>query len=126
MTYEYDKIYINDVAFPFVPTFTSSQNDVDYDSYTSTKGYTVRNRVRHDVKKHSFTFPTLTGEEYHTLLDMTKDVWFKCTFFDESEWGFVTKTMYRSGTVTYTKYYLDSADPNKNIYTDITLSLIEE
>lgn len=126
MTYEYDKIYINDTAFPYVPSHAASQNDVDYDSYTNTKGYTVRNRIRSNVKKLSFTFPALTGDEFHKLLQMTNDAWFQCTFFDEDEWAMVTKTMYRSGTVDYTKYYIDNTDPSNNIYTDITLSVIEE
>lgn len=126
MTYEYDKIYINDTAFPYVPPHAASQNDVDYDSYTNTKGNTIRNRIRSNVKKLSFTFPALNGDEFHKLLQMTKDVWFQCTFFDEDEWAMVTKTMYRNGTVDYTKYYIDNTNPSNNIYTDITLSVIEE
>ena len=96
MNYEYDKIYVNGVAFPFTPVHDAGQNDVDLDAYTNLKGKTVRNRVRHDVKTLDFNIPTMTGAELKKLLDMRNPVWFQCTFFDESEWKIVTKKMYCS------------------------------
>lgn len=125
MAYDYDKVYVNGKAFPYTPTHDAGQNDVDLDSYTNTKGKTIRNRVRSDVKTLDFEIPSMTGLELKELLAMRKPVWFQCTFFDESEWGIVTKKMYCSSP-TYTKYYLDPSDPTKNIYTDVKFGFVEE
>lgn len=125
MNYEYDKVYVNGVAFPYTPEHDAGQNDVDLDPYTNTKGYTVRNRVRNDVKTLDFNIPTMTGEELKQLLEMRKPVWFQCTFFDEAEWAMVTKKMYCSSP-TYHKYYIDSENPLRNIYQDVQFSFVEE
>lgn len=125
MNYEYDKIYVNGVAFPFTPVHEAGQNDVDLDAYTNLKGKTVRNRVRHDVKTLDFNIPTMTGAELKELLDMRNPVWFQCTFFDESEWKIVTKKMYCSSP-KYKKYYIDKNNPLNNIYTDVQFGFVEE
>ena len=125
MNYEYDKIYVNGVAFPFTPVHDAGQNDVDLDAYTNLKGKTVRNRVRHDVKTLDFNIPTMTGAELKELLDMREPVWFQCTFFDESEWKIVTKKMYCSSP-KYKKYYIDKNNPLNNIYTDVQFGFVEE
>ena len=125
MNYEYDKVYVNDVPFPYTPVHDAGQNDVDLDAYTNTKGYTIRNRVRHDVKTLDFVVPTMSGAEMKTLMEMRSPVWFTATFFDEAEWKIVHKKMYCSSP-QYTKYYIDPVDPLKNIYTDVTFGFVEE
>ena len=125
MNYEYDKVYINGVAFPYTPVHDASQNDLDLDAYTNTAGKTIRNRIRHDVKGLDFNIPTMTGAEMKQLMEMRSPVWFQCSFFDESEWKIVTKKMYCSSP-TYTKYYIDNTDPLKNIYNDVSFSFVEE
>mgnify|MGYP007037135596 CR=1 FL=1 len=125
MNYEYDKIYVNGVAFPYTPVHDAGQNDVDLNSYTNTAGKTIRNRVRSDVKTLDFNIPTMTGAELKALLEMRKPVWFDCTFFDESEWAIVTKKMYCSSP-KYTKYYIDPQDPLKNIYQNVQFGFVEE
>lgn len=137
---DYDKLYIRTWGstgafqeFPYqisgvntLPEHTVGANDVDLDAYTNTAGYTVRNRVRDNVASIEFQVPTMTGDELHKLFQRTTNVWLDCKFFYEPAWAFVSKKMYRSGTIKYTKYYVDDNDPNKNIYTDVTFSLIEE
>ena len=125
MNYEYDKVYVNGVAFPYTPVHDAGQNDVDLDAYTNTKGYTVRNRVRHDVKTLDFNIPTMSGAELKALLALRSPVWFQCTFFDEAEWKMVTKKMYCSSP-KYTKYYIDAKDPLKNIYQNVQFGFVEE
>lgn len=125
MNYEYDKVYVNGVAFPFTPVHDAGQNDVDLDSFTNVKGKTVRNRVRHDVKTLDFNIPIMSGTELKQLLDMRDPVWFQCTFFDESEWKIVTKKMYCSSP-KYKKYYIDKNNPLNNIYTDVQFGFVEE
>lgn len=133
MNYEYDKVYINGEEFPYspdginntVPEHDAGQNDVDLDAYTNTKGYTIRNRARHDVKTLDFKIETMNGQEMRDLMRMRSPVWFNVTFFDEAEWGFVTKKMYCSSP-KYHKYYIDKTNPLKNIYTDIEFGFVEE
>ena len=125
MNYDYDKVYVNDVAFPYTPTHDAGQNDVDLDSYTNLSGKTVRNRIRHDVKTLDFNIPSMTGAEMKALMEMRSPVWFQCTFFDEAEWKIVTKKMYCSSP-KYTKYYIDKNDPLKNIYTNVQFGFVEE
>lgn len=125
MTYDYDKVYVNDVAFPYTPVHDAGQNDVDKDSYTNLLGKTVRNRIRSDVKTLDFNIPTMNGKEMKDLMTMRKPVWFNCTFFDEAAWTMVTKKMYCSSP-KYTKYYIDKTNPLKNIYTNITFGFVEE
>lgn len=125
MNYEYDKIYINGVAFPYTPIHDASQEDLDKDAYTNLDGKTIRNRIRHDIKTLDFNIPTMTGEELKELLQLRNPVWFNATFFDEAEWGMVTKKMYCSSP-KYTKYYIDPENPLKNIYQNIRFSFVEE
>lgn len=122
---DYDKIYVNGVEFPFTPVHEAGQNDVDLDAYTNLKGKTVRNRVRHDVKTLDFNVPMMSGAELKLLLEMRSPVWFQCSFFDESQWGMVTKKMYCSSP-KYTKYYIDKDNPLNNIYTDVQFGFVEE
>lgn len=124
-TYRKDTVYINGTAFPYTPVHDAGQNDVDLDAYTNTKGYTIRNRVRHDVKTLDFNIPSMTGAELHAILQLRNPVWFQCTFFDEVAWDMVTKKMYCSSP-KYTKYYIDNDDPNKNIYTDVQFGFVEQ
>lgn len=137
---DYDKLYIRPYGssgafqeFPYringvntLPEHDVAANDVDLDAYTNTEGRTIRNRVRHDVATLEFNIPTMTGEELHSLLDMTTNVWLECRFFYEPSWSWVQKKMYRNATVKYHKYYVDDADPNKNLYTDINFGFVEE
>ena len=125
MNYEYDKVYVNGVAFPYTPVHEAGQNDVDLDAYTNTAGKTIRNRVRHDVKTLDFNIPTMSGAELKALLALRNPVWFNCTFFDEAEWKMVTKKMYCSSP-KYTKYYIDPKDPLKNIYQNVQFGFVEE
>lgn len=119
------KIYIDGTALPYVYAgFTEGLNDVDLDAYTNLGGYTVRNRVREDVRTFDFTFPIMNGTELHTLLNLVKKEWFQVTFFDEKDWAMVTKKMYCSAK-TYNKYYIDP-NPENNLYEDITFSFVEE
>lgn len=125
MDYEYDIIYVDGKAFPYTPVHEAGQNDVDLDAYTNTKGYTIRNRKRHDVKTLDFNIPTMSGAEMKELMELRDPEWFQCTFFDEAEWKIVTKKMYCSSP-KYTKYYIDKTDPLKNIYQNVQFGFVEQ
>ena len=109
-----------------LPEHDAGANDVDLDDFTNLEGYTVRNRVRHDVATLEFNVPTMTGAELHNLFDLTTNVWLDCLFFYESNWGFVSKKMYRNATVKFHKYYVDPRTPDNNIYKDVNWGFVEE
>lgn len=138
--FEYDRMYFRPYGssdayqeFPYevegvntLPEYDGTANDVDLDAYTNTAGYTVRNRVRHDVATLEFNVPTMMGNELHNLFERTTNVWLDCFFFYESAWTFVSKKMYRNATVKYHKHYVDRTDPTKNIYTNVNWGFVEE
>lgn len=109
-----------------LPEHDVGMNDVDLDSYTNLKGRTVRDRIRSNVCTLTFDVPTMYGDELHSLIQRTNDTWLDCYFFYEDEWRFVSKKMYRNGTVSFHKYYVDQNNPNKNIYTDVSWGFVEE
>lgn len=126
MNYKANCMYINDVEFPLLPVnHPEAYHDLDLDSYTNTKGYTIRQRIRHNVGDKTLEIPGLYGYQFHHVLQMTKDVWFNVTYFDWEEYRMKTRRMYRTGDVNFTNYYLDE-DPDKSILTDIKLGVIEE
>lgn len=139
-SYSYDKMYFRPwgssgsyVEFPYtvnnvstLPEHDVSANDVDLDAYTNTQGKTIRNRVRHDVAAIDFDVPTMTGAELKDVFTRFTNVWLECIFFYEPSWSFVTKKMYRSGTVKYHKYYVHPSDPLKNIYQNVQFGFVEE
>lgn len=109
-----------------LPEYDVSANDVDLDSYTNLDGYTIRNRQRENVATLEFNVPTMSGQELKNLKDMTTSVWLDCLFFYEMDWAFVSKRMYRYGTIKFHKYYVDENDPLKNVYTEINWGFVEE
>lgn len=111
---------------PTLPENDVSANDVDMNSYTNTKGKTIRNRVRHDVAAVDFNVETMSGAELHEIFTKFSNVWLDCLFFYEASWGFVSKKMYRSATVKYHRYYVDENDPDKNIYQNVQFGFVEE
>ena len=140
-TFSYTKLYLKKYGstgdyseFPYViggvntlPPFDTTQNDMDKDTYTNTRGKLVRNKIRDNVKTLDFNIPTMTGAEIKKFFELTKNrTWLDVKFFDEVEWDFVSKKMYRSATVKYHKDYIDETDPLKNTYTNLEFSLIEE
>ena len=137
--YKYNMMYIKAengdyyYEFPYVVNNTSavpphdvSANDVDVDSYTNTEGKAVRNRVRENVPSVDFNVPVMSGDELHKLFQYSETVWCKCYFFYEPKWNFTEEKMYRSGTVKYTRYYMDENNPLLNIYKDIQFSFVGE
>lgn len=138
--FEYDILYIRPYGsnnayqeFPYqidgvntLPEYDGTTNDVDLDAFTNTEGHTVRNRVAQDVATLEFNVPTMSGNELHSLYQMTKDAWLDCYYFSESDWVFASKKMYRNASVKYHKYYIDKTNPDKNIYTNVNWGFVEE
>lgn len=125
MALEKDKIYINDVEFPFTPIHDIELNDLDLDPFTNTAGYLNRNRIRHDVVSLNFSIEGLKGKELHDLLALRNAEWFNCTFWSDKDWAMVTKKMY-CAIFKYHQEYIDPEDENNNIYTNINFTFTEQ
>jgi len=110
-----------------IPPYDATQNDMDKDTYTNTKGKLVRNKIRDNVKTLEFNIPVMSGTELKNFFTLTKNkTWLEVKFFDEVEWGIATKKMYRSATVKYHKEFIHETNPLLNVYTNVEFSLIEE
>ena len=84
-TYRKDEIYIrvgssanNLQPFPTPSEFKRTLSDVDKDPYTDLKGYTHRNRVRHDVENFTLTYNILSDTDLQYILNAISPVWFYC------------------------------------------------
>lgn len=84
-TYRKDETYIrvgstqnNLSAFPTPSEFKRTLSDVDKDPFTDLKGYTHRNRVRHDVEHFTLTYNILSDTDLQTILTAISPVWFYC------------------------------------------------
>lgn len=64
--------------FPTPSEFKRTLSDVDKDPYTDLKGYTHRNRVRHDVENFTLSYNVLGDEDLQYILNAISPVWFYC------------------------------------------------
>ena len=64
--------------FPTPSEFKRTLSDVDKDPYTDLKGYTHRNRVRHDVENFTLSYNVLGDEDLEYILNAISPVWFYC------------------------------------------------
>lgn len=64
--------------FPTPSEFKRTLSDVDKDPFTDLKGYTHRNRVRHDVEHFTLTYYILSDEDLQYILNAISPVWFYC------------------------------------------------
>lgn len=64
--------------FPTPSEFQRTLSDVDKDPYTDLKGYTHRNRVRHDVENFTLVYNVLGDEDLQYILQAISPVWFYC------------------------------------------------
>ena len=61
--------------FPTPASLGRTLHDVDKDAFTDLKGYTHRNRVRHDVEDLEVSFPLLSALDEATILNMISPSW---------------------------------------------------
>lgn len=65
-------------SFPTPSEFKRTLSDVDKDPFTDLKGYTHRNRVRHDVENFQLTYYALSDSDLQYILKAISPVWFYC------------------------------------------------
>lgn len=69
--------------FPTPSSIGRSLKDVDLDAYTDLRGYTQRNRVRHDVEQITLGFNVLSPEDEQYILNRISPVWFYVELIDK-------------------------------------------
>ena len=82
--------------FPTPSEFKRTFSDVDKDPFTDLKGYTHRNRVRHDVENFTLTYYILSDEDLQYILNAISPVWFYCEVTNLKTGNKTIHTMYAS------------------------------
>ena len=70
--------------------------DVDKDPFTDLKGYTHRNRVRHDVLSLEVNYAVLSEDDIAYILNAISPVWFYVQIKDKKTQQLSTHKMYAS------------------------------
>lgn len=73
----------NLAPFPTPSSIGRTLHDVDLDAYTDLKGYTQRNRIRHDVEDLTLTFNILSDDDMAYILNAISPVWFYVELIDK-------------------------------------------
>ena len=68
--------------FPAPAVLHRTLHDQDKDAYTDLKGYTHRNRVRHDVEDIEVSFPMLSINDRKYILDLISPAWVYVELYD--------------------------------------------
>lgn len=82
--------------FPTPSNFPRQLHDVDKDPFTDLKGYTHRNRVRHDVEDIEFTYNVLSDEDEAYILNRISPEWIYVEIFDKKTKSKKIHKMYAS------------------------------
>lgn len=69
--------------FPVATTMTRRLHDVDKDAFTDLRGFTHRNRVRHDVEDFDLGFAILNDEDEAKILNLISPEWFYVELTDK-------------------------------------------
>ena len=87
--------------FPTPSSVGRSLKDLDLDAYTDLKGYTQRNRIRHDIEQITLSWNILSPEDESYILNRISPVWF-----------YVELTDKKTGEKTWHKMYVSDKDWN--------------
>lgn len=82
--------------FPTPSVIARSLKDVDLDAYTDLKGYTQRNRVRHDVEQITLRYNILSPDDEAYILNRISPVWIYVELTDKKTKQKALHKMYAS------------------------------
>lgn len=69
--------------FPTPTSITRTLHDVDVDAYTDLRGYTHRNRVRHDVEEIEMTWDFTSDDDQYFILNKISPAWIYIELIDK-------------------------------------------
>lgn len=82
--------------FPTPSALGRALRDVDLDAYTDLKGYTQRNRIRHDVEQITLTYNVLSPNDERYILNRISPVWVYVELTDKKTGQKTLHKMYAS------------------------------
>lgn len=133
MTYGKNETYIrvgssrnNLQPFPTPSEFKRTLSDVDKDPYTDLKGYTHRNRVRHDVENFTLSYNVLSDDDLQYILNAISPVWFYCEVTNLKTGSKSVHKMYASDKQWNTFRVTKVGNNWEEVMTAFTVSFVEE
>lgn len=111
-----------------VPTALNRRlHDVDVDAFTDLKGFTHRNRVRHDVEDFDLGYAVLNDRDEQILLNLISPEWFYVELINKKTGAKSIHKMYASDK-QWNVYHLyqDENDDWHEVNTDFSVSFVEE
>lgn len=112
--------------FPTPSSFERTLSDVDKDAYTDLKGYTHRNRVRHDVENFTLSWNVLSDDDLKYILKAISPAWFYCEVTNLKTGKKSTHKMYASDK-TWDTFRVEKVGNNwEEIETAFSVSFVEE
>lgn len=82
--------------FPTPSALGRALRDVDLDAYTDLRGYTQRNRVRHDVEQITLSYNVLSPNDESYILNRISPEWFYVELTNKKTGGKSIVKMYAS------------------------------
>lgn len=113
--------------FPTPSSIGRSLKDVDLDAYTDLKGYTQRNRIRHDVEQITLGYNVLSPEDEAYILNRISPVWVYVELTDKKTQQKKVHKMYASDKEWNVRWA--KQDENGNWYeqdVEFTVTLTEQ
>ena len=114
-------------SFPTPSEFKRTLSDVDKDPYTDLKGYTHRNRVRHDVENFTLVYNVLGDEDLEYILQAISPAWFYCEVTNLKTGSKSVHKMYASDK-QWNTYRVTKDNQNNWVETEtaFTVSFVEQ
>lgn len=96
--------------FPTPSAIGRSLKDVDLDAYTDLRGYTQRNRIRHDVEQITLGYNVLSPDDEAYILNRISPVWIYVELTDKKTKQKSLHKMYASDKDWNVKWAMRNSD----------------
>jgi len=128
---DYQVVYIDGTPLddPKPSGFAFEKYDQDYDSGRNMKGYLLRNKLEHSVRKLPLTFPPMNGEQMKNLLALVDKEQMQVRAFDpwSNAMQVVTMKLYHGDLQPKVDHFFWDYDNNKIevLYKEFSVNLVE-
>ena len=96
--------------FPTPSSVNRGLRDVDLDAYTDLRGYTQRNRIRHDVEQITLGYAVLSPDDESYILNRISPVWVYVELTDKKTKKKKIHKMYASDKEWNVKWAMQNED----------------
>lgn len=96
--------------FPTPSSVNRGLRDVDLDAYTDLRGYTQRNRIRHDVEQITLGYAVLSPDDESYILNRISPVWVYVELTDKKTKRKKIHKMYASDKEWNVKWAMQNED----------------